>query len=241
MRDEYLRQARARGYRAVDDPRRLNYLRDLVDALAARMLHKQRYPHIEITLIDAPVADGQSCPGGFLIFTTALLDAPDEATVAGVVAHELAHLDKGHLYEYARRAKLAETAFQPPQNGFNPSDFSQFMTRGMAMGSLIMNPFKPEHELEADCQATTWMYQAGYDPGALVRFFEKLHREQRDQPDNPFFQFTRSHPYTLDRRAEVVDRLAQLRRWRNRDDLGLYPDNLRRLVSRPREQGRDAN
>ncbi|MBI1831272.1 MAG: M48 family metalloprotease [Planctomycetes bacterium] len=229
-RDEFLRQAAARGSRAIEDQKRIDYLRALIDALSKRMRNRARYPRIDVSLIEAPVPDGQSFPGGFLVFTTALLREPDEATVAGVVAHELAHLDKGHLYEYACRAKLSESAFRPqPGSGVT---FDQFMSQGMALGSLMMNPFRPEHETEADCAATTWMYQEGYDPRALVEFFERLHNRLKDQPDLPFFRFGRTHPYSLERRREVLDRLQQLQQWRPRRDLGRYPDNLRRLVAR---------
>lgn len=103
----------------------------------------------------------------------------------------------------------------------------------MAAGNVFMNPFKPHHELEADCQAATWMYQEGYDPRAMARFFEKLHQRQQDRPDDPLFQFTRSHPYSLDRRAEVLSRLEQLRRWQRRNDLGLFPENLQKLEVKP--------
>src|SRR5262249_7003955 len=94
-RDDYLARAKARGYQMVTDAIRLDYLHSIVDRLAARMTHRDRYPKIDVTLIHAPISDGQSFPGGFLAFTTALLDEPDEATVAGVIAHELAHLDLG--------------------------------------------------------------------------------------------------------------------------------------------------
>jgi predicted Zn-dependent protease len=114
-------------------------------------------------------------------------------------------------------------------------DLEGMMTRGMALGSLMMNPYRPEHELEADCQAATWLYEEGYDPRALVKFFERLHRERRDQPDSPFFARARSHPYTLDRRAHVLARMRQLGRWKPRDDLAVYAENLRRRVSRARE------
>lgn len=231
-RAEYLQAAAARGFRKVEDPARVRYLHDLVDTLAPRMRHRARYPEIAVTLIDAPDADGQSFPGGYLVFTTGLLKEPDEATVAGVVAHELAHLDCGHLFDRARRYKLSNGAFQP-QPGVT---FDQFMVRGFgALGSMF-SPFRPEQELEADCTAATWLYQEGYDPRALVGFFERLHAKLRDMPDdNPFFRFGRTHPYSLDRRREVLDRTAQLRRWRVRRDLGLYPDNLRRLVVKGHE------
>ena len=213
--------------------KKLDYLKALVARFSGRMARRDRYPAIEVTLIDAPIPDGQSFPGGFLAFTTALLDEPDEATVAAVVAHELAHLDRGHLYGYARRSKLAEATYRNPPGG--DGDFDRFFTRQAALLGLMMNPFRPEHESEADCTSATWLYHEGYDPRALVGFFERMHRRNNDQPANPFFDFGRTHPYSLDRRRDVLDRLAQLRRWKRRDDLGLFADNLRRLEPRARD------
>ncbi len=199
------------------------------------MENRDRYPNIEVHLIDTDTPDGQCLPGGFLVFTTGLLDEPDEATVAGVVAHELAHLDRGHVYQYAKRTKLAEATFANAPNG--APAFDAFFTRGMAMMGLMMSPYRPEHETEADCAAVTWLYQEGYDPEALVRFFERMHDHQavdRDRaPAIPFVPgIGRSHPFTLDRRDHALHRLAQLRRWSDRPDLGLYADNLR--VRRPK-------
>lgn len=224
-RDEYLSKAKQRGFQVVDDGIRLEYLRALVERLAARMKHRDRYPKVEVSLINAPIPDGQSFPGGFLVFTTALLDEPDEATVAGVVAHELAHLDLGHLYGYVKRSKLAETSSsRPPEFGVS---FDHFFTQQAALLGLLVNPFRPEHETQADCEAVTWLYQEGYDPRALVGFFERLHDRKNDQPDNPFLRFGRTHPYSLDRRDHVRARLAQLQSWRLRDDLRLGAEELR--------------
>jgi predicted Zn-dependent protease len=232
-RSEYLRNADARGYRVVTDRVRLDYVRALVERFAARMTNRDRYPKIDVSLINAPVSDGQSFPGGFLVFTTALLDEPDEATVAGVVAHELAHLDRGHLYGYVRRSKLAENAFDP--SATSGMTFDQFFTRQAAVFGMMMNPFRPEHENEADCTAATWMFQEGYDPRALVRFFERMHERKNDQPDNPFFSFGRTHPFSLDRRDHVLARLAQLKRWRPKQELGLYAENLKKFEPRKKE------
>jgi beta-barrel assembly-enhancing protease len=232
-RADYLDRAAAQGFRVVNDQKRLDYLRALVARFSGRMSRRDRYPVVEVTLIDAPIPDGQSFPGGFVAFTTGLLDEPDEATVASVVAHELAHLDRGHLYGYARRSKLAEATYRNPPGG--NASFDQFFTRQAALMGLMMNPFRPEHESEADCTSVTWLYQEGYDPRALVGFLERMHRRNNDQPANPFFEFGRTHPYSLDRRRDVLDRLAQLRRWKRRDDLGLFADNLRRLEPRAQD------
>lgn len=192
--------------------------RALVDRLAKRMAHRDRYPDIDVTLIDAPVADGQSFPGGSLVFTTGLLKEPDEATVAGVVAHELAHLDRGHMYDVVRREKLAEGSFRTPFGA--GANFDEMFTRQVALFGMMMRPFRPEQEHEADCTAATWMYQEGYDPQALMGFFDRLHRRRNDAPgaEVPFFNFAR-----------------QLQAWRPRRDLGLCPENLKDL--RPKEAG----
>jgi hypothetical protein len=232
-REEYLKRAAADGHPIVRDPKRIAYLQALVDRLAARMKNRDRYPRIEVTIVDATISDGQSFPGGFLVFTSALLNEPDEATVAGVVAHELAHLDLGHVLGYARRSKLAEGGFSPPSGFGMPMD--RAFTQQAALLGLMMNPFRPEHELEADCTATSWMFLEGYDPIALGRWFERLNQRRADQPDNPFFSFGRTHPYSLDRRREVIERTAQLKRWRPLAELGLFADNLRRLEPKARD------
>jgi beta-barrel assembly-enhancing protease len=230
--DEFLRRAKLQGSPVVTDPAQLKYLRDLVANLAMHMKNRARYPSLDVTILDVAISDGQSFPGGFFVFTTALLNEPDEATVAGVVAHELAHLDRGHLFEYAKREKLGETAFNPDSPSGMPRP-DQFMSRGMALGSLMMNPFRPEHEHEADCVATTWLYLEGYSPLGLTGFLERLNRRNRDQPDLPFFRIARSHPSSLDRRDAVLERLSQLQHWKARNDLKLYPDNLKQLAPKP--------
>ena len=228
-REKFLKAAREKGYEVIHRAADERYLGELVEGLRQHMEHRERYAKLDVTLVDCPIADGMCFPGGFLVFTTGLLDEPDEATVAGVVAHELGHLDRGHMYDHVRRGKLAEQTYGRAP-GFDIR-FDEFFSRQIALFGLMMNPFRPEQEHEADCDAATWLYLDGYDPNALVRFFERMHRRQQDQPDSPFFAFGRSHPYSLDRGAHVEARFKQLRRWKPRVELGLYPKNLRKRSS----------
>ncbi len=203
------------------------------------MTHRARYRDLDITLIDAPIADGQSFPGGSLVFTTALLKEPDEATVAGVVAHELAHLDLGHLYEYARRGKLAEATYgRPPGMG---ADFDQFFTRQMALFGLLMNPFRPEDEHAADCASTTWLYLDGYDPKGSRRLLRADAPTPARPAREPLLQL-RPVPSLHARPPlrHVLARLDQLQRWRPRHDLGLYAENLQKRESRFRARADEA-
>ena len=231
QRDAYLRRAIGRGFPLHRNDWDLAYMRALVLEMAKSMTHRARYPELDVKLVKSPVADGQSFPGGYFVFTTALLEEPDEATVAAVVAHEVAHLDLGHLNEYARRDKFAADAFAPGPAGMDPF---AMMTRGMALGSIMMAPFRPEHEHEADCQAVTWLFQRGYDPIALAEFFERLHNRRRDSPDTPWSRFNRSHPYSLDRREQVLGRTTQLRNWKPDKDLGRFADELEARTIRGR-------
>lgn len=229
---EYLDRAKRAGYVLDDDPGDLAYLEALIAKAVPHMKNKARYPKIEVHLIDAPIPDGQSFPGGYLVFTRGLLKEPDEATVFGVVAHELAHLDRGHLYGYARRAKAIRSRGMGRPDQF--MDFDRMFARQFALLGMMLNPYRPEHEHEADCQAATWMYLEGYDPVALVGFFERLHARVKDQPANPFFNLGRSHPFSLERKRAVAERSAQLRRWWRRDDLARAAENLRKR--KPYEQ-----
>jgi beta-barrel assembly-enhancing protease len=236
-RSEYIEKARTEGYRVLDDRERLAYLHALVDRFARHMTHRDRYPDIGVTIIDAPISDGRSFPGGYVVFTSALLKEPDEATVGGVVAHELAHLDRGHMYDVVRRDTLASDAFRGPIAGAATLD--EMFTKQAALFGMLMRPFRPDQEHEADCTAVTWMYLEGYDPHALMGFFESLHRRRSDAPGSPvpFFNFLRSHPYSLDRRDHVQARSRQLQAWKPRGDLGLYPKNLEALRPKGDEGG----
>jgi predicted Zn-dependent protease len=236
-RDQMLARLAAQGSPVVNDPEKVRYLRELVNGLARRMKNRDRYPKLDIVLVEQPIPDAHAFAGGWLLFTTGLLDEPDEATVAAVVAHELAHLDLGHVYGYARRTKLMEATYSAPAMG--RFDLNTMMTRQAAMLGLMMHPYRPEHEFEADCRSATWLFQEGYDPEALAGFLDRMGRRQERQnnfgfaaPDNPMLQLLRSHPPSPRRAAAVRERRAQLVRWRPKAELGLYGAERRALKSR---------
>ena len=77
QRDAFLRMARTKGFTVREVAKDTDYLKALVAKFVPRMKNGARYPAIELTVIDAPIPDGQSFPGGFLVFTTALLNEPD--------------------------------------------------------------------------------------------------------------------------------------------------------------------
>ena len=76
----------------------VTYLRELVASIQPLLVNRQRYPTIQVLLADSPQIDARSFPGGSLVFCRGLLDsAGSEAALVGIIAHELVHLDRGHV------------------------------------------------------------------------------------------------------------------------------------------------
>ncbi|MEB3358957.1 MAG: M48 family metallopeptidase [Synechococcales bacterium] len=130
-------------------------------------------------------------PGGFIYVTTGLLRAADnEAQLASVLAHEIAHVNERHSIQALRRAVLAQGVAE---------------TAGLDMNTLaqigyqiaVDLPWSREFEYEADRVGLGILTNAGYAPIALINFFEKL----QDRPLPP--EFLRTHP-TSENRIEAI-------------------------------------
>jgi predicted Zn-dependent protease len=228
MLDEYLAAARRKGLSIERDTDRVRYLEALVERFAARMRLRDRYRSLRVFVLDAKEPDARAFPGGAIVFSTAILEEPDEATVAGIVAHEVAHLDRGHLIEQAKRAKLARRGFGFPA-GAGPASLDAMMRQGLVMGAQMSAPHRPEHEIDADCTAASWLFIERYDPRPYAAFLERLRRHWPDQPNMPFLRGFQTHPPAAERRDEVLARYRQLARWKPRQTLVRGEENLQRL------------
>jgi predicted Zn-dependent protease len=172
------------------------YLRQLLKTLVPRMQNADRYKQLDVRCIENEGTDAYSIPGGHLLVTRGLLDsAVSEAAVVGVLAHELSHLDRGHQLIPLKQSKVAN----------QPLDFQDRM---MWIG-LIVRPNRPEHESEADSDATRWMMEAGYDPRELARLLNGWNENhKRIAPWLSFVPgFVKSHP-DAGRRAQDVLQVA---------------------------------
>lgn len=150
----------------------------------------------EFSLLD----DGQTVnafalPGGPIFITDALYqELETEAEVAGVLAHEVAHVVGRHSAEQIAKAKLTEgltgAAVIATYDPDNPSS-RQVAQMAALVGQLITMKYSREHELEADTLGVCFMSAAGHDPRALLDVMEVLAqaREGRAPPE-----FLSTHP-----------------------------------------------
>ncbi|MBI3866795.1 MAG: M48 family metallopeptidase [Planctomycetia bacterium] len=223
-----LQQQRVRLIRKGKD---LDYVRKLVETIRPLMKDPKRYPQLTIYVVDSPRVDARSFPGGTLFFFKGLLSfAENEAAVAGIVGHELSHLDRGHLLLPLKRAKLMQQA--TGAGGFDPQ---KFFAAGTTMMRLSARPFRPEDESAADRDGAKWAWQAGYDPREMARLFDSLHQRDRD-PKLPFGAMFRTHPYSDDRRDAILKHYDELQQKDPRDTLYRGKENLALRIPKSQQE-----
>ena len=160
-----------------------------------------------IKVIDDDTVNAFSLPGGFFFVNTGLImEADEEAELAGVMAHEIAHVAARHGTRGATRAQLAQYATIPLifMGGLAP--YLIYESSGLIIPMGFMK-FSRNFEAEADHLGLEYMYKAGYDPQAFITFFEKIQAKEKRKPGTLSKMFA-SHPQTPDRIAATQKEIA---------------------------------
>jgi predicted Zn-dependent protease len=152
-----------------------------------------------IKVIDSEEVNAFALPGGFFFVNSGLiLKAESEAELAGVMAHEIAHVAARHGTKQATRGEIANLATIPLI--FMGGGWA---TYGIYQAASVLVPigflkFSRGFEAEADMLGLEYMYKAGYDPTAFVDFFEKIETLEKRKPGTMAKVFS-THPMTDDR------------------------------------------
>lgn len=168
------------------------------------VLHSDAKVPFTIKVIDSDEVNAFALPGGFFYVNKGLLLAADnEAELAGVMAHEIAHVAARHAVENQTKASLLEYAALGASIflGGIPGMIYQ-NTAGIGLLGIFMK-FSRGAEEEADKLGVQYMYAAGYDPGAMATMFEKLEAKNKKKPGFISRAFA-SHPAPPDRRAAAL-------------------------------------
>ena len=184
----------------VDDPVITEYVNRVGQNI---VLHSDSKVPFTIKVIDSDEVNAFALPGGFFYVNKGLLLAADnEAELAGVMAHEIAHVAARHAVENQTKASLLEYAAIAGSIflGGIPGMIYQ-NTAGIGLLGIFMK-FSRGAEEEADKLGVQYMYAAGYDPGAMATMFEKLEAKNKKKPGFIARAFA-SHPAPPDRRASA--------------------------------------
>src|ERR1700682_2901350 len=152
-----------------------------------------------IKVIDSEDVNAFALPGGFFFVNSGLiLKAENEAELAGVMAHEIAHVAARHGTRQATRGEIANLATIPlifMGGGWTTYGIYQAASVLVPIGFL---KFSRGFESEADMLGLEYMYKAGYDPTSFVAFFEKIETLEKRKPGTMSKVFS-THPMTDDR------------------------------------------
>jgi predicted Zn-dependent protease len=162
-----------------------------------------------IKVIDSDVVNAMALPGGFFYVNSGLILAADEeAEVAGVMAHEIAHVAACHVAREITRSQLMQIASIPFIFIGGGIGYAGYELAGPAALLGILK-FSRGFEAEADYLGVEYMYRAGYDPSAFVSFFEKIQAMEKKKPGTVSKMFE-THPQNADRIEKSQEEIRKI-------------------------------
>ena len=162
-----------------------------------------------IKVIDSDEINAMALPGGFFYVNSGLiLNADEEAELAGVMAHEIAHVCAHHAVRQQTRLNYMQFGTIPLIfiGGWTGYGIYEAANIGIPITYL---KFSREFESEADYLGVQYMYRSGYDPQAFISFFEKIQALEKRKPGLVSKAFS-DHPQTPDRIGHSQEEIARI-------------------------------
>ena len=207
-----------------ENPKLQGYVRNVGKKLAVNTEYQQ-FPYT-FTLLNTPIVNAFALPGGYVYISRGLLAlASNEAEMAGVLAHELGHVNARHSAERITAGQMAQLGALAGALGAAALGLPQEVAQGVqSIAVMSIQSYSRKQEFEADTLGVRYMSKAGYQPDAMVTFLSTL-REQsiveakmRGLPPGTVDQYNMmsTHPRTVDRvqaamKAAAVSRPANPR------------------------------
>jgi predicted Zn-dependent protease len=162
-----------------------------------------------IKVVDSDEVNAFALPGGFFYVNSGLILAADEESeLAGVMAHEIAHVAARHATRQMTRAQWANIGTIPLIFVGGGIGYAVRSAAGLTLPLTFLS-FSRGFESEADYLGLQYMYKAGYDPNAFVQFFEKLQAREKKKPGTLAKAFA-THPQTPDRISKSQEEISRI-------------------------------
>lgn len=191
----------------VEDERVVSAVEAMVDRLARAVRDVGGKPEVtwHVRVVRSEAVNAFALPGGFVTVFTGLLEAADSPEmVAGVLAHEMAHVTERHGLRRLGQSLGFFAAIQLLLG--DASGLGRVAKEMLTIASV--NAYSREQENEADRVGVQYLHVARIDPAALAAFFELLKREHGDTPDAVSWLST--HPQHVERIAAIGAEAARL-------------------------------
>ncbi len=162
-----------------------------------------------IKVIDSDEINAMALPGGFFYVNSGLiLNADEEAELAGVMAHETAHVCAHHAVREQTRMNYAQLSTIPLIFIGGWTGYGIYEAASLAVPMTFLK-FSRDFEAQADYLGVQYMYRAGYDPQAFISFFEKVQALEKRKPGLVAKAFA-DHPQTPDRILHSQEEIARI-------------------------------
>jgi predicted Zn-dependent protease len=230
----------------LDDPEVSDYIQEIGHSLSS---HAEEGQHqFYYFVVRDPVVNAFAMPGGFVAINSGtVLATRNENELAGVMAHETAHvtqrhlvrqmLDQSHASLISTAAMLAAILLGATAGRGSPGAMEGGILAAESAGIQHQINYTRASEFEADRIGIGTMANAGYDPLGMASFFDYMSHEGPEPSRINAIQFLIDHPIFADRVAEARGRADQIGRIRHTDSLSylLTRERLRSLVGDPKE------
>lgn len=190
----------------VEDPMITEYINRVGQNV---VLHSDAKVPFTIKVIDSDEVNAFALPGGFFYVNKGLILAADnEAELAGVMAHEIAHVAARHAMENQGKGTLINYGALAGIIFGGPIVSTVLQNGGGILAGLAGLKFTRGAEMEADTLGVQYLYASGYDPTAMSTMFEKLASQNKKKAGTLTKLFS-SHPQSLDRRDASLGLVAR--------------------------------
>ncbi|SCY16847.1 Putative Zn-dependent protease, contains TPR repeats [Nitrosospira sp. Nl5] len=227
----------------LDDAEIAGYLTNLGNRLILSSDEAHPDQEFEFFALQDSTINAFALPGGFMGFNSGLiLTAQAESELAGVMAHEIAHVTQKHLarmisgQKYSMLTSLVAAALAILASRSNPQAGQAILVGSQAHRIQSQLDFTRAHEKEADRIGLSILMSAGLDPHGMSTFFERLQRAGRFR-ENGAPSYLRTHPITYERIADIESRIHDIpyRQIPDSLDFQLVRAKLRASLESPRE------
>ena len=181
--------------RSIDSGPQFEMVRRVAEKLASATGTAGAGYEWQVSLIEDEQVNAFCLPGGKIVVYTGIIPiAQNEAALATVMGHEMAHATSRHGAQRVLQQNLAQTAMTGIAVSLSDMDYNK---QRAVMGALgagaqfgILMPFGRQHESEADEIGLMYMARAGYDPQESIRFWKRMDQASRSGPP----EFLSTHP-----------------------------------------------
>ena len=210
----------------IDDPIITEYVNRVGQNI---VLHSDAKVPFTIKVIDSDEVNAFALPGGFFYVNKGLILAADnEAELAGVMAHEIAHVAARHAMENQRKMELIDYGMLAGVLLGGPILSNVLYNGAGFFEGMAFLKFSRGAEEEADKLGVQYMWAAGYDPSAMATMFEKLEAKNKKKPGTISKMFA-DHPAPADRRQAALNLAA---RFPEREEYVISSSEFQRVKNR---------